>query len=66
MTLDDVRRRLDEIRARRNDPEVAHMLQDELYRDVLAAIAIGICEDPKALADEACKAMLIPFVRWYA
>ncbi len=43
--------------------EVAHIAEDQLHADVLAAIADGTCDDPKACASAALKSERIPFDR---
>ena len=63
MNLEDVRERLREIEAIRDDDETAHRWQDALYEDVLEALAAG--GDP-LLAAEALKVRDINFERWCA
>lgn len=41
MSVDDVRKRVADIAAAAGDPEVAHSLEDDLYRDFVTAIASG-------------------------
>jgi hypothetical protein len=65
MTVDDVRKRVAEIRARANDPEVAHAREAGLHVDVLAAIAAG-AESPRELASLALETCDIDFPRWHA
>lgn len=65
LTVEDVARRLAEIHAQRNDDEVAHGMADDLYRDVLAAIANG-APDAEILAAAALRSETIDFARWYA
>jgi hypothetical protein len=48
-----------------DDPEQAHHLEDELWRDVLAAIADG-AEHPAELAAAAMKVWDPERIRWYA
>ncbi len=45
------------------DPEVAHSLEDELYLDVLRAIAERRCEDPAKLARLALGTQDLAFAR---
>jgi hypothetical protein len=68
MTLDEIRSRLAEIRAEDDDRdyEGAHALEDELFQDVLRAIAAGACDDPAACAAEALKSLENDFERWCA
>lgn len=65
MTLDEVKTRVESIRRRRGDDEGAHGMEDDLYCDVLQAIADGTHEDdPSVLAAEALKTRKIDFARW--
>lgn len=48
-----------------NDPEVSHSLEDNLYKEVLEAIAKGT-ENPSELAKEVLKVSELNFARWYA
>lgn len=67
MTLDEARRRLDDIReaAYEMDDEAAHSVEDALRRDVLRAIANG---SPAAaeLARIALESESLDFARWCA
>jgi hypothetical protein len=47
------------------DPECAHGVEDDIYRDALRAIAQGT-DDAAAIAREALKAADVRFPRWYA
>lgn len=42
MTLEDVKRRVQEVRDAAGDDEAAHSYEDKLYRDVLTAIPDGV------------------------
>lgn len=64
MTRDDMLRRLEQIRACASNDEKAHRLEDNLYRDVLCAIADGEAVDPQALAGMALATQAIGFARW--
>ena len=66
MTPEDVRERVAEIEADSADDEAAHVMEDELYTDVLYAIAHSECDSPKECAAEALKAGEIAFCRWCA
>ena len=66
MTVCHVQKRLQQIYDKRWDDEGAHIAEDELYMDVLKAIAEGRCDDPAACASEALKSDNIDFARWYA
>ena len=48
-----------------SDPEASHSLGDNLYKEVLEAIANG-AENPSELAKEVLKVSEINFARWYA
>lgn len=65
MKIEEVRRRLDEIEAAKDDDEVAHELEDQLYRDVLDAIANG-ADNAHLLAWWALSSRDIEFSRWHA
>ncbi len=70
MTVEDVRARVEEIRAKaeEGDDEVAHSREDDLYRDVFQAI-IATCQPesyPWAMARAALKTNEIEFARWCA
>jgi len=66
MTADEIRRRVDLIRAMaEQDCEAAHIMEDELHRDVLRYIATkgppGV--DAEGLAQEALESRKIEFTR---
>ncbi|MEK5308355.1 hypothetical protein [Bacillus sp. FSL M8-0326] len=67
MTADDVRKRVEDIRreAEAEDDETAHGMEDDLYAEVLKAIANG-ADSPEKLAAEALKTEKIEFYRWYS
>lgn len=65
MTVDDVQERVEVIRQIALDDETAHGMEDELYIDVLGAIANG-ADNPEKLAAEALKTLEIEFSRWYS
>lgn len=66
LTVDDVRFKVERIRAMAGDDEGAHAAQDDLYDHVLNAIATGLVEDPAAVALAALQAGEIEFQRWCA
>ena len=66
MTIDDVKKRLQDIRDNSNNDEGSHIREDRLRDDLLRAIADGKCNDPEACAKEALKSNRIDFSRWYA
>ena len=65
LTVDDVRRRVEEIRAIAGDDEAAHSDEDSLHELVLRAIADG-APNAAELAAEALKTGEIKFARWCA
>ncbi|MBD0888705.1 hypothetical protein GRI01_00410 [Lactobacillus gasseri] len=66
MEIKDVIDGVKEIKEEQSDPEVAHLLEDNLYEQVLNEIAFGKCSNSKKIAKEALKTKDIPFSRWYA
>ena len=66
MTLDEVVERVKAISERADDAEVAHSMEDGLYRDVLAAISAFDCEDPVLCARAALRSTELNFPRWCA
>jgi hypothetical protein len=68
MKLQDVTERLAKIKAMASADESAHAEQDDLYEEVLTAIANGDTRgtSARALAQEALKVREIEFSRWYA
>lgn len=65
MTLDEVRKAIDDIRDCAHDPEAAHSLEDTLHQKVLHAIVASRGRDWE-LAAEALKTTGIRFKRWCA
>lgn len=63
MDIKDVIEQVKEIKDEELDPEVAHLLEDNLYEQVLNAIASSKCSDPKSFAKEALKTKDILFRR---
>ncbi|MEY8531592.1 hypothetical protein [Lactobacillus taiwanensis] len=66
MDIKDVIDQVKEIKDKELDPEVAHLLEDNLYEQVLNEIAFGKCSNSKKIAKEALKTKDILFRRWYA
>jgi hypothetical protein len=66
MTVEEVERRVEEIRAAAGDDEVAHSLEDKLHRDVLAYFAEHERWDVRDIAQEALKTRELGFARWTA
>lgn len=67
MTVEEIQARVAKIRKHVEDrnPEYSHPEEDDLYADVLAAIAAG-AEDPAAIAAAALETKKIPnFERWH-
>jgi hypothetical protein len=65
ITIDSIRHRVVEISEIASDDEHAHSLEDDLWNDVLQAIADG-APDSADLATEALKTNQVKFHRWYA
>ena len=63
MDIKDIIEQVKEIKDEELDPEVAHLLEDNLYEQVLNAIASSKCSDPKSFAKEALKTKDILFRR---
>jgi len=66
MTPQDIVDRVEYIKAIQGDPEAAHVAEDKLHFDLLAAIARNDCEDPRQCASEAIQTTYIEFPRWTA
>jgi hypothetical protein len=66
MTPQEVRDRVDRVRAEKADDERAHGYEDSLWEDVLEAIAAGAKGRSRDLATEALKTKDISFGRWRA
>ena len=66
VTVRDVQARLEEIKRRQDFDDEAHALTDDLWADVLGAIAEGRCSDPAAVARAALLSEDFEFSRWYA
>ena len=66
LTLSEVTARVQEIRNYRDDAEMAHALEDSLYRDVLTAIAHHDVACPSRLAKAALGTQRLKFCRWTA
>jgi len=64
MTVDEIKARVAEIEAMRDDDAEAHVKEDGLYQDVLSAIARGECADPAGCAAAALETVAICFARW--
>ncbi len=65
ITVDQVAKRIDEIRALTHDPEAAHGRIDALHIDVLKAIADG-SPTPHTLAALALQTEAVDVARWCA
>lgn len=66
MEREQVEARVRAIADTAEDPEVAHTLEDELYLDLLRAIATGECRNPRDAALAAIQAAHLDFPRWHA
>ena len=62
MTIEEVRETLRQIDAAKSDDEKAHSMRDDLWQDVLEALA----DEGSELAREALKSEDIRFCRWCA
>lgn len=65
MKVEDIKATIEEIKFIVGDSEAAHGMEDDLYQDVLRAIAEG-AENPAELATAALEAAKIQYTRWYA
>ncbi len=67
VTTEGVQGAVEDIRAlaEAGDSAGAHLAEDDLYDGILAAIADGDAEDPKAMAAAALATQDIDFVRRY-
>ena len=65
MNIEDVKKRVDKIKEKITDDEIAHGMENQLWQDVLQAIADGV-ENPAELAKEALKTNEVDFCRWNA
>ena len=65
ITVEEVRQQLAAIREATRDDEVAHSMEDELYRRVLEAVADG-ADDAPEMAALALETKSIEFSRWMA
>jgi hypothetical protein len=66
MTPEDAKARVEKIRAKIHDDEMAHPEEDELHRDALTAIANGTAVDGAMCAREALRTSETDFARWCA
>ena len=64
--VEEVKERIAEIHKHRWDPEVAHEMEDKLFRDVLKAIGDGDAWNPMVLAYATLKSREVGFARWYS
>jgi hypothetical protein len=66
MTLQEIQKRLTDIRNVSEDDEVAHGREDALLWDFIKELADGECEQPVECANELLKSLEINFSRWFA
>lgn len=66
MTPDDVKQKVETIRASSDDAESAHSMEDELYENILTAIRDGTIVDAVKCCEEALKTKELKFPRWCA
>jgi hypothetical protein len=65
VNVEQVQQTVDDIRTLSRDSEAAHLMEDHLYTEVLASIALGN-PNAKEIAAAALHAQDIQFERWYA
>lgn len=65
MKVDEVIQRVEAVRMAAGDEEAAHLREDELWADVLVAIANG-ADDAMSLAQAALRTKAMAFQRWCA
>lgn len=65
MTIEEVKKRIDEIKMKAHDDEAAHGMEDSLREEVLEAIAFG-AHNAKELAKIVLTTSEIEFSRWCA
>ncbi len=66
LTMSDVFEGLRKIRDFINDDEAAHICEDDLYLEVLTAIANNNCHCPSACARAAIQSQKLKFARWHS
>ena len=66
MTPDDVRERIEAMKAAGGDWETIIFIEDSLWADVLQSIAESSCDDPAELARVALHSRDLDYTRWYA
>ena len=65
MTTEDVKGRIKEIRSRRDDPDVAHLMEDRLFHDFVREVSLRQDEVGR-IAREVLRSEKIKFSRWYS
>lgn len=66
MTLLEIKEAIKIIEAATGDPESAHVMEDDLYENVMRSIVKGTCKDPVKACKLALTTKNIDFARWYA
>jgi len=69
MTIEDIKKAIEDITKYSDDPERAHVLEDELYTTFIQSLANGeikTIEEAKQMATEIVKVLDLDFPRWYA
>lgn len=66
MDLDEINIRVRDIKMVKNDPEHAHLLEDDLYVDVIKSFASSPDPNTREKARAALRAHAIEFPRWCA
>ena len=66
MDVKEIEERVAKISANACDDERAHLMEDDLYRELLSHIALDAPSPWRDLAAAALKAWNLEFARWYA
>lgn len=65
MNIQEIEEEIERIKEARGDQEIAHLLEGDLWHDVLGAIADG-ADNPQELAAKCLETTTIEFDRWRA
>lgn len=66
MSKDELRERINKIQENSYDDEVAHSLEDDLYRDFIESLAAGTITSPATMAKMLLETKKMDFARWCA
>lgn len=66
MDLEMIKERVANIKAFAEDPEKAHALEDDLYKDFVRFIVLSGSPAQRAMARAVLETQQIKFSRWYA